>query len=638
MTTLSSTMGTIADRSRVIGIPRYISHAILPLVEKWVNCSGVEWTVNRLKSVKTDLIRIRAGDEPSSTWIKRSKNSKTFFGGPFGFLEKWMGTSSSNFRKGIQFIQMYTSFYSPVVTRQQKEKFVSSVLSSPVSLTEVEANRVNTVLNQGLRWSQYYTGKLLPRSGELPPAGPLLLMEPSPNKRAPMPSGKSIPEGEAIVDSVSFLFGSPSGTVHYHSYKKLYDPVLSGLEDVVQVAFGFNYPHAGGTIKVGRIGLIQEAGYKLRAVANPGRIFQRVLEPLGDFLFGILKDLPWDCTFDQTKAVVPLQNHLLLKKKVFCYDLSNATDLFPLSAQREVLDFLLPHSQYPQLFEDLARGQWFMPDEGWISWKVGQPLGLYPSFASFALTHGLVLLGLLNRPYAGEFYILGDDVVIIDERLAESYYQFMHMIGCKISAPKSIVSNRIAEFAGRLISSDEVIPLMKYRNISDESFVDLARALGPRSLWLMKPRQRQVLLALGPVPEFLGGLGWNPKGLPLKSRLSSWVFDDPQPITRSTGHTRLMVRNFLNSQTVNLVSSLIEEEGFSPSHTLQETSLDQRVQDLVRNKMGEALVPLSPLLGKNIDAVFNSNVDLPIETPEFKAKRPSTLDVWLRRLGILSSR
>jgi hypothetical protein len=73
---------------------------------------------------------------------------------------------------------------------------------------------------------------------------------------------------------------------------------------------------------VGRIGLIQEAGYKLRSVANPGRVFQRVLEPLGKAIYGYLKDLPFDCTFDQSKAFPVLQEALTRSKTIHSIDLS----------------------------------------------------------------------------------------------------------------------------------------------------------------------------------------------------------------------------------------------------------------------------------------------------------------------------
>lgn len=623
------TMGLILDRSKVIGIPRYVVIPILTLVSLWLTSSGTEWTLNRLKSIKVDLIRKEAGyTSPVSKWIKRSKKRGNFFGGPFGILEDYMFSSKHKFFKGIQFLQMYTSFYSDEVTPQQEQKFLSSVNAEP---TPHPTGIVYETVFRGLQLASEYSKLLSPRSGELQPAESLILMEPSPNKRAPTFSMNTVPEKDGIIDSLDFLFGSKAQYLHYVKYKDLYLSVLEGLEPLITFTFGSIAPSKITEFRVGKIGLIQEAGFKLRAVANPSRVFQRVLEPIGNYLYGILKDLPWDCTFDQNKAVEPLKAHFTSAKSAFCFDLSNATDLFPWYIQRVILDDLLPNSKYPQLFEDLSKGTWSYRNRT-IVWKVGQPLGLYPSFASFALAHGIILLGLLDKPYNGEFYILGDDVVILDERLAESYHSFMVMIGCKISEPKSLASNKIGEFAGKLITSNNVVPMLKYRNPSDDSFIDIAKNLGPRSIWLFKPLQRQVLLEIAEVPEFLGGLGWNPKGLPLQDRLKDWIFADPKPVDRLTGHTKLMIRNYLNSRIYNSVCLKLESYGYSPSTILVKTSLEQRVQSLTY-KMSRSLVPLSHLMGKNIDLVFGNSSNIPINS-EFLAKRPTTLNSWLRRLGL----
>ena len=630
------TLAEISLRSKIIGVPRYISTQFLPLVERWIRCSGEEWTVNRLKAVKVDLIRKKAGmKNPTSVWIKKSKSKDLFFSGPLGTLEKWMEQSSSAWTKGLQFIQMYTAFYSPEVTTSQEQKFLSSVLSSPLPLPS--DHDVWYTIGRGLSLATALYPHFVPRHGELPPAKPLMLMDSSPSKRAPLPGGTSVPEQDGIIDSVSYLFGSDSGQVHYMTYRKRYDPVLEGLDDALAVAFGLVFPHASGKgIEVGKIGLIQEPGYKLRAVANPGRVFQRVLEPLGDILFHWIQQLPWDCTFDQSKAVEPIQSALRYNVRAFCYDLSNATDLFPLHVQMSVLKFMLPDSVDVDLFYDLSRGTWSYRGNT-IQWKVGQPLGLYPSFPSFGITHGILLLGLLNKPWSGEFFILGDDVVILDEALAKSYTKMLYSLGCKISLPKSLDSTVMAEFAGKLITADSVIPQMKYRNLSDDSFVDIVRSLGPRARWLLKPRQREVIDHIAIVPECLGGLGWNPEGLPLKDRIPSWVFDDPSPVARSTGDTGLSIKNLLSSDVINRVTSWREEEGNDSVVTtiLAKSSLDQRARQLTY-EISPALTCWTHVMGKNIDKVFMDSQripDLPVDSA-FVAKRPSRLESWLRKLGL----
>jgi hypothetical protein len=589
--------GSVYSRLRAVGIPHDVIQPILLDVENWSKKSGEEWTVSRLKSFKNDIIRIRAGMEPVSVWISRKGSN---FSGSFGVLQRWMMRSSSSFSKGIQAIQIYSTYYAPRVTPKQHRKFIDAVLTPPVQL---DVQQVMMVISRGIIHSDL--GRL---SSELPLPKPILLMQGSPDKRAPLPDGTSVSEDCGIVDSLTFLDGSNVARDHYYRYKKLYRPVIGTLKSYTLIGESGNYfsrsldPDA---LKVGRIGLIQEAGYKLRAVANPGRVFQRVLEPLGNCLYGILKRLPWDCTFNQSLGWEPIQAALSKGVVVTCFDLSNATDLFPLSIQIEIMRELLgeQNNEHIDLFREISRGLWFYPGIGWIQWKVGQPLGLYPSFAAFALSHGIILLGLLNKPYSGEFYILGDDVVILDASLASRYQQFMESIGCKIAMDKSIRSKTIAEFGGKLITPTSIITQMKHRNISDDSFVDLARQLGPKSLPIFKPKQREVLKRISPLPEFLGGLGWNPEGLPLEKRLSL-AFRDRQPRPLLTDYTSHQIRNLLRSKIYEKWVRLNESE--TTYHFIEKTFLEQRSLAYV-SYMGRHLVPLTRIMGRNIDLVFEDS-------------------------------
>jgi hypothetical protein len=56
---------------------------------------------------------------------------------------------------------------------------------------------------------------------------------------------------------------------------------------------------------------------------------------------------------------------------------------------------------------------------------------------------------------------LGDDIVIADKAVADSYLQLMKFLGVDINLDKSLVSDKgVAEFAKRLISStDDLSPL-----------------------------------------------------------------------------------------------------------------------------------------------------------------------------------
>jgi hypothetical protein len=396
--------------------------------------------------------------------------------------------------------------------------------------------------------------------------------------------------------------------------------VINNFEDDLQSCYPSDFT-------VGRIGLIQEPGYKLRAVANPGRIFQRVLEPIGQVLYGTLPRLPWDCTFDQSKSFLPLQEALSAGVVVDSVDLSGATDYFPLELQEFILRKIFPKVEV-DLFHEISRGNWDVPGKGQIQWIRGQPLGLYPSFGAFALTHGLLLLGLAGA-WKGQFYVLGDDVVILDRNLAIKYLQILEELGCPVSSSKSLCSTKLCEFGGKVITDSSVIPQFKWRAISDDSFIDLARNLGPRSLPLFRSRQQNVLKQVSPVPECLGGLGWNAKGIPVKDRIPSWVFDEPK------------ARELTTSFTPNNITLIYQSESYRKAVTRFEGrtlnlmvtgTLDLRAQALTKRILGQSFVPLYRLLGKNLDEVLRDTLecpDLPIQSVGIPA---STLIRYENRL------
>jgi len=126
------------------------------------------------------------------------------------------------------------------------------------------------------------------------------------------------------------------------------------------------------------------------------------LKPLGDAIYSVVEKLEWDCTFDQSKAIPWIQRSLSVGKTVHSIDLTGATDYFPLGIQLETLIGIFGDLLDIKLLQSIAQLRW-KSEMGDIQWKRGQPLGLYPSFGMFTLTHGLLLSFLLGRPYNNEF-------------------------------------------------------------------------------------------------------------------------------------------------------------------------------------------------------------------------------------------
>jgi len=91
-----------------------------------------------------------------------------------------------------------------------------------------------------------------------------------------------------------------------------------------------------------------------------------------------------------------------------------------------------------------------------LRYAVGQPMGGYTSWAAFTLTHHLVVAWASYCVYGKEhkfnnYIILGDDIVIKDDKVAKSYTRIMHKLGVSISPHKTHVSKDTYEFAKRWI-------------------------------------------------------------------------------------------------------------------------------------------------------------------------------------------
>lgn len=63
------------------------------------------------------------------------------------------------------------------------------------------------------------------------------------------------------------------------------------------------------TLYLGRLSLKEEAAGKIRVFAITDLVTQSLFSPLNDFIFGLLKSIPMDGTFDQGKPLIHLLDH-----------------------------------------------------------------------------------------------------------------------------------------------------------------------------------------------------------------------------------------------------------------------------------------------------------------------------------------
>jgi len=246
-----------------------------------------------------------------------------------------------------------------------------------------------------------------------------------------------------------------------------------------------NYMDFAGTL--GKLGLKEEAAGKVRVFAMVDPITQWVLKPLHDRIFEILRLIPQDGTFDQTR---PLERLVSLQVKgrvgLWSFDLTAATDRIPIVFQAAILSLLLG-AHMANLWMVLLVGRAYrLPDKaatqlgvGRVHYSVGQPMGALTSWAMLALTHhalvqwaahraGVIKIGEWFEDYA----ILGDDLVIANQRVASVYLDVMRQLGVGVGLHKSLISatGTALEFAKRFI--------VLGANLSPISLRELVAAIG----------------------------------------------------------------------------------------------------------------------------------------------------------------
>jgi hypothetical protein len=393
---------------------------------------------------------------------------------------------------------------------------------------------------------------------------PLLLQTGSPSVKSPIgcPPRDSVPQNLSFSGELAFFQGM-TNTAFLLRYKDFYGPQIAGLPRNFRSQAPAT-PLYGGKL----VPLDKDGGWKIRWIASPYRVHQEALSPLGSTLFNLLRTIPWDCTFDQQKAVPVLQKLLQSGKMIHSVDLESATDHFPLDLQLQVLGRLNTSSNWRKslsLFRDLSRSAWYYKGHDYY-WKKGQPMGLYPSFPAFALTHGILLRTLAEGK--SPFFVLGDDVVIWDDTLYNRYREFLDRYSIPVSEKKCLNSSTCCEFAGAVITSSKVYRGYKWKSYDDENFLDLMRNFGKRFLPALSYRQRRVYSL---VKSWQPPLGCNHE----VSDLVRSVIETPDP---NPEHWRHSVTSFL--QWMQSRSDLAE---------LYSLSALRAAQDVFDEKMSCAL-------------------------------------------------
>jgi len=196
-----------------------------------------------------------------------------------------------------------------------------------------------------------------------------------------------------------------------------------------------------------KLSVVKDPEGKSRVIAIFDYYTQTLLRLFHQSCFNALRSFPCDRTFTQDPIVD-------FDGPFYSFDLSAATDRFPLGFQKVVTSILLGCPIKARAWASLLSDTEFLCpwDQTMVKYQVGQPMGAYSSWAVFAICHHIIvqLCAIQTNQFPTKNYILlGDDIVIGGDKLAAAYQEMMSHFGVEISSHKSHVSKDTYEFAKR---------------------------------------------------------------------------------------------------------------------------------------------------------------------------------------------
>lgn len=526
---------------RACGIPKEKAYHILNIIEKWDSQSGSKWTVGRIKDLRQWYETYLAGNPIPPKWWKKGRDQL-----PTGI---WKWVFHLPIPKALGVLSASTVYYAKGLEDDSKEKFLRG-------LAGTGTQDLSSVKEEISRIERFKSFRTLDKKVHLPkriksiPLPTVFDMTGS----VPVHDGRFLvrPEGKLgkALQALDLSWKSiPQVTFDFLDDQDLlgFMPKAIALYNPNDIESGFSL--GTGKSVVGRIGLVQEPERKTRVVANPNRIVQATLEPLKSLFMSIAHELPSDVTFDQDAGVRWAQNQLQQGHTLAGSDLTSASDLLDLDCCLYAVETVFNlkkvegYLEFRDYFKEISRLPWFSPQLNQeVRWEVGNPLGTGPSFGLLTLANNC--LGYLayqdaRNSWRGDrlgddpfncFRVVGDDIVM-RVQLSSYYEKWIERFGGEVNSSKTLKSNKVAEFAGRIITPQQAyLKKVKFSEPSDDSFMSYVSQLGDQAKHFLRPKQRKVYDFFKEVPGFVVDGPWlqDSYGVPLSERYQ-WYLEEVQP-------------------------------------------------------------------------------------------------------------
>lgn len=373
-------------------------------------------------------------------------------------------------------------------------------------------------------------------------------------------SNKSGPSGPSLIqsiDDIHRLMKSKEVFLNLQSYL-----VCTNQEGLIKY-MRYLWESTTGTMvtssTLSKLAFLPEGGGKTRTIAMVDYWSQTALLTLHQALMKLLRKMSTDGTYNQTVIAEKVKQWTAEGKPQYSFDLTTATDRFPVFLQGIVLSRLIGNKQaYHWML--LLRDRTFSSAIGDVQYSIGQPMGMYSSWAAFAVTHHALVeyCAFKERIFPfRDYVILGDDVSIANDKVAARYRDILDQLKVPLSIAKSVVpedqSPPAAEIAKRLfVSGKEISPLppdlilQASRNmymfpalIRESQFRGMKLELNrwaPLKRWYSWKEQQRLEFLLSLPPSLPGSLfktqeDWD-RTFPPSGEGSYSIFDGSIPLSR----------------------------------------------------------------------------------------------------------
>lgn len=528
---------------RASGIPKKVAIQVLNEIVRWYDCSGEQWTVDRIKAIRQWYETCLAGDPKPPKWVRRSAK-----GYPIGI---WKAVFELPVGKALAVLSCGTVFYNTEPTKSSMEKFQKGIDGNHTK----EIGYGTLCQELGIRWYHHLPVLKFPKyklPKRLTPVWPTIF---DMNGSIPIQDGNSTmhPNGnitEALIALSESWKSCPQVTLDFIS-DVLERPDVIPINVLGNPEYVWD-SHKTHTEIVGRVSRIPEAELKDRWVANTNRIVQVTLDPMKDLIMSLVKADPSNEIYDQDDGISWVQSKLRQGRTLAGYDLTSASDLLNVTSCLNMLEnmFLLHQVEgwrdYRAYYERICKAPWWSKDFGkTVRWEQGSPMGTGPSIGILGLANDACgylawlkatqdgIIDPTQVPISDCFRTIGDDFICIQE-IGSYYEKAMSLLGGEINHTKTLTSDKVAEFAGRVILPNaSFLKKVKFREPSDNSFMEYLSILGDQAKYFLKPKQRKVANLFREVPGVVVSGPWNHDsfGLQLSDRYQ-WYLEEVEPVLK----------------------------------------------------------------------------------------------------------